>query len=68
MSPAIRNHAKLTGGARAVLAVAAFGPNDARAAFDLKDFSCATDPFRAQVVLSGLGNANICSEKEIDHA
>jgi hypothetical protein len=60
---AFRNHAKLAGvAAAAVLAFTAFGLGDARAAFDIKDLSCTTDPFGVHVDVSGLGGTNICIE------
>jgi hypothetical protein len=57
----IRNHAKLAVvAAAAVLAFTAFGLSDVRAAFDVKDISCTTDPFGIHVDVSGLGNTNLC--------
>jgi hypothetical protein len=51
------NHVKLAGvAAAAVLAFTVFGISDARAADNVKDFSCTTDPFGVHVDVSGLGN------------
>jgi hypothetical protein len=44
----------------AVLAFTAFGLGDARAADNVKDFSCTADPFGVHVDVSGLGNDNVC--------
>ena len=35
-------------------------PENARAADNVKDFSCTTDPFGVHVDVSGLGNTNVC--------
>jgi hypothetical protein len=57
------NHVKLAGvAAAAVLAFTVFGISDARAAFNVKDFSCTTDPFGVHVDVAGLGNTNLCVE------
>jgi hypothetical protein len=66
MSPTIRNQAKLASlAAAAVLAFTAFGSGDARAAFNVKDFSCTTDPFGVHVDVSGLGNQNLCVDGSV---
>jgi len=49
----------------AVVTVSAFGPGDARAAFNVKDFSCTTDPFGVHVDVSGLGNTNVCVDGSV---
>jgi hypothetical protein len=43
----------------AALAFTAF-LGDARAAFNVKEFSCTTTPFGVSVDVSGLGNTNVC--------
>jgi hypothetical protein len=45
--------------AAAVLAFTAFS-GDARAAFNVKDFSCGTTPFSVNVDVSGLGSTDVC--------
>jgi hypothetical protein len=45
--------------AAAVLAFTAF-LGDARAAFNVKDFSCGTTPFSVNVDVSGLGSTDVC--------
>jgi len=60
-SVSIKIWAKLAGVAlAAAVTVGAFGPGEARAAFNVKDFSCTTDPFGVHVDVSGLGNTNVC--------
>ena len=55
----IRRNAILTGLALAAfVTVGAFGPGEARAAFNVKKFAC-TDP-GVNVDVSGLGNTNLC--------
>jgi hypothetical protein len=62
----IRNQAKLASlAAAAVLAFTAFGPGEARAADNVKDFSCTTDPFGVHVDVSGLGNTNVCVDGSV---
>jgi len=57
------NYVKLAGVVAAtVLAAAVFGISDARAAFNVKDFACTTDPFGVHVDVAGLGNTNLCVE------
>ena len=46
--------------ALAVVGFTAFASSDARAANNVKDFSCTTDPFGVHVDVSGLGNTNVC--------
>jgi hypothetical protein len=63
MSSTLRNQAKLAGIALAAgLAFTTFGLGDARAAFNVKDFSCTDDPFGVTVDVSGLGGTNVCVE------
>ena len=45
--------------AAAVLAFTAFS-GDARAAFNVKDFSCGTTPFSVNVDVKGLGTTDVC--------
>lgn len=52
--------------AAAVLALTAFGLGDARAAFNVKNFSCTADPFGVTVDVSGLGGTNVCVEGSVD--
>src|SRR5262245_14340134 len=60
------NKAMLAGVALAALVtVSAFGPGEARAAFNLKALSCTTDPFGVRVDVSGLGSTNICIEGSV---
>jgi hypothetical protein len=40
-------------------------PENARAAFNVKDFSCTTDPFGVHVDVSGLGNQNLCVDGSV---
>src|SRR5262245_635315 len=62
----IRTWAKLAGIAlAAAVTVGAFGPGEARAAFNVKDFSCTTDPFGVHVDVSGLGNTNVCVDGSV---
>src|SRR4029453_16760112 len=62
----IKTWAKLAGGALAVaVTVGAFGPGEARAAFNVKDFSCTTDPFGVHVDVSGLGSTNVCVDGSV---
>ena len=51
---------KQAAAAAAVLAFAAFGLGDARAADNVKDFSCGTTPFSVNVDVSGLGTTDVC--------
>jgi hypothetical protein len=47
--------------AAAVLAFTALASGDARAqSFNVKEFSCSTDPFGVNVDVSGLGSNNVC--------
>jgi hypothetical protein len=67
MSPTLRNQAKLAAVALAAgLALTAFGSGDARAAFNVKDFSCTDDPFGVTVDVSGLGGTNVCVEGSVE--
>jgi len=62
----VRNQVKVASVALAAgLAFTAFGSGDARAAFNIKEFSCTTDPFGVAVDVSGLGNTNICIEGSV---
>src|SRR5262249_39724460 len=62
----IRGKAMLTGLALAAFVTSsAFGPGDARAGFNVKDFSCTTDPFGVHVDVSGLGNQNLCVDGSV---
>lgn len=62
----MRSKAILTGLALAAMVTAsAFGPGDARAGFNVKDFSCTTDPFGVHVDVSGLGNQNLCVDGSV---
>src|SRR4029450_5203351 len=62
----IKTWVKLAGGALAVaVTVGAFGPGEAQAAFNVKDFSCTADPFGVHVDVSGLGNTNLCVDGSV---
>jgi hypothetical protein len=62
----IKTWAKLAGVAlAAAVTIGAFAPGEARAAFNVKDFSCTTDPFGVHVDVSGLGNTNVCVDGSV---
>ena len=69
----IKRHGWLTSALRLVPVIAiaaaamiALAPANARAAFNIKNFSCTTTPFGVAVDVSGLGNTNICIEGSVD--
>jgi hypothetical protein len=72
MFTTIKRHGWLTSTLRLVLvfaiaaaAMIAMAPGDARAADNVKDFSCTTDPFGVHVDVSGLGNTNLCVDGSV---
>lgn len=50
----------------AAVTLTAFGPGNARAAFNEKDFSCTTTPLGVSFDVSGLGSTNLCVTGSVD--